>query len=353
MKTLEFRKKILSWYSKNRRELPWRDNPAPYNVWLSEIILQQTRVSQGIIYFNSFIEKFPDIKSLAHANEQEVLKLWQGLGYYSRARNLHAAAKQLSANNYQLPSSYKSLLKLKGVGPYTAAAIASIAFKEPVAAVDGNVMRVISRFYGINDPVNSTKGKKLIDMLSGELIDTENPGDFNQAMMELGATVCTPKNYKCPICPVNSLCIAFSANIVHELPKKIKRKKTITRYFNYLVIDLGNSLIMKKRYNNDIWKNLYDFPLIETSAYADETAIFNNPIWKSWFSGSQATILNVTDYKKHLLTHQELMVRFYHISVPQLKNIPPEFHKTDKIDIFDLPVPKIIECFLSESFSKI
>ncbi|MCF8357250.1 MAG: A/G-specific adenine glycosylase [Prolixibacteraceae bacterium] len=350
MEILVFRKKVLKWYAVNKRELPWRNITNPYCTWISEIILQQTRVEQGTAYYNRFIEQFPTAESLAKANEQAVLKAWQGLGYYSRARNLHEAAKQLSQYNYKLPEKYETLLTLKGIGPYTASAIASIAFNKPVAAADGNVGRVLSRYFGIQTPEKTNRWKKEISKLAQELIDPEQPGNFNQALMELGALVCSPQNADCLQCPLKSSCYAHKNSMVKKFPVKAKKAKLKNRYFSYLVIDNGDELLFNKRNNNDIWKNLYDFPLIETSTPLAPEAIHNNSLWKNMFAASETTVLNVSGVKKHLLSHQRLFIRFYYLSAPGTKNLPVQFHTINKKDIFDLPVPKVIENYLLEMF---
>ena len=262
----DFSNLLIYWHnSNNKREILWRDRPTPYRVWLSEIILQQTRVAQGTAYFQRIFDRFPDIKSLAAADEEEILKLWQGLGYYTRARNLHAAAKTI-VKDYQgkFPDTYESIRKLKGVGDYTAAAIASIAFQLPYPAIDGNAFRVMARVFGIATPIDSSKGKKTFTQLGRELIDPNHPGTYNEAIMDLGATICLPRNPKCEVCPLYNICYAYSKNKVHEFP--VKQKKTIlrNRFFNFLFLEYNDSFYLEKRTNNDIWRNLYQLPLIET-----------------------------------------------------------------------------------------
>ena len=229
-----FSKTLINWYSVNKRELPWRQTIDPYYIWLSEIILQQTQVAQGLPYYVKFTEEFPSVFHLAKAQEGHVLKLWQGLGYYSRARNLHTTAKYIAAElKGEFPNNYKDLLKLKGIGDYTASAIASICFNKPEAVVDGNVYRVLSRYFGIDTPINSPKGAKEFKQLAQELIDKKDPATFNQAIMEFGATQCKPQSPDCTLCPFTSSCIAFNENRIIELPVKIKSGKAKKKYFNF------------------------------------------------------------------------------------------------------------------------
>ena len=260
-----FSRALLPWYRAHRRPLPWRGDPDPYRVWLSEVILQQTRVDQGLAYWQRFTERYPTVKDLATAPEGEVLKLWQGLGYYSRARNLLSAARQVvNDHGGQFPSTHAELLKLKGVGDYTAAAIASICFGRPDAVVDGNVFRVLARVFGIETPIDSTAGRKEFRALAGRLLDPAHPGDHNQAVMELGATVCTPKNYACLLCPLQARCIAFATGRIDALPVKAGVTRTRDRFFNYLHIATAKGLFLRQRTGKDIWQGLWELPLIES-----------------------------------------------------------------------------------------
>ncbi len=267
---------IYSWFSFHKRELPWRSTRDPYKIWLSEIILQQTRILQGIDYYQRFIEKFPTIFDLANASEDEVLKLWQGLGYYSRARNLHYTA-QFIVNNFngRFPTDYKTILSLKGIGHYTAAAISSIAFDQPYPAVDGNIYRLISRYFGIKSPVDTEKGKKEVIEIAKELMPKKNAGFHNQALMEFGALQCIPKSPNCKICPLYDSCYAVKHNLQNELPLKTKKTKQRTRYFYYYLIEYKNSIYFEKRETNDIWKNLYQLPLLESVEELSESEILN------------------------------------------------------------------------------
>ncbi|MCH4551863.1 A/G-specific adenine glycosylase [Aestuariibaculum lutulentum] len=261
-----FYKTLNNWYSNNKRELPWRKTANPYYIWLSEIILQQTQVAQGLPYYSAFVAEFPSVFDLANASESQVLKLWQGLGYYSRARNLHATAKYVANElNGKFPDNYKDLLKLKGVGDYTASAIASICFNEVAAVVDGNVYRVLSRYFGIDTPINTTKGNKEFKALAQELIDKKDPATFNQAIMEFGAMHCKPKNPNCDTCPFINSCIAYNKSEVENLPVKLKANKAKVKHFNFLVIlSDDNQTVLEQRQGKGIWQNLYQFPLVET-----------------------------------------------------------------------------------------
>jgi len=263
---MHFSKKILAWYYKNKRDLPWRSTKDPYKIWLSEIMLQQTRVAQGLPYYEKFVKEFPSIYHLANATEEKVLKLWQGLGYYSRARNMHNTAKAI-VENYkgEFPNTYKELLKLKGIGDYTASAIASISFNVPEPVVDGNVYRVLSRYFGVDLPTNSSEGIKHFKSLAREVMNSNEIRDYNQGIMEFGAIQCAPKTPNCLHCPLNDSCVALKENRVNELPVKLKKTKVRHRYFNYIVaFDKNNKVVLEQRKGKGIWQNLYQFPLVET-----------------------------------------------------------------------------------------
>ncbi|MBN1184402.1 MAG: A/G-specific adenine glycosylase [Bacteroidales bacterium] len=307
---------LIKWYENNKRELPWRQTKNPYFIWISEIILQQTRVIQGTDYYLNFIEKFPDVKSLALAKEDEVLSIWQGLGYYSRARNLHTAAKQIYFNlNGTFPSDYDELLKIKGIGPYTAAAIASLVYNKKVPAIDGNVYRVLSRLFGLLIPIDTAKAKKAYREAALELIDNKKPGTSNQAFIELGAMICTPFNPKCNKCPISDYCYAYSNNKVTKFPPKKKVTKTRDRYFYYLYIIYKNKIAIRKRTENDIWKSLYEFPLIETQASQPIEDLMKNPEWAKLFKERNITITQVSKTVKHILSHQIIYGLFIHIRI--------------------------------------
>jgi len=323
---MSFPKILIDWYNNNKRDLPWRNTTNPYHIWLSEIILQQTRVNQGLPYFNSFTTTFPTIDKLANATEDDVLKLWQGLGYYSRARNLHATAKFINANlNGIFPKQYKELIKLKGIGPYTAAAIASFAYKEQVAVVDGNVFRVISRYFGISDDISTAKTRTIFQDLSNEIITKVAPDLYNQAIMDFGAIQCTPKKPDCLNCIFQESCYAFRNNKVNELPVKLSKTKVSNRYFNFLIyVDKFDFTRIEQRTEKDIWQNLYQFPLIETSENTTSDVI------KSLISNSYKSISRINNTEIiHKLSHQKLHINYWKIEVEEISN-------ENKIHIEDL-----------------
>lgn len=318
---MSFSKTLITWYLDNKRDLPWRKTTDPYQIWLSEIMLQQTRVAQGLPYFLAFTEAFPTVFDLAEADEEKVLKLWQGLGYYSRARNLHATAKHISEElNGNFPNNYKDLLKLKGIGEYTAAAIASFSFKECVPVVDGNVYRVLSRYFDIETDIASSGAKKEFTQLASELIDRKNPELFNQAIMEFGALQCVPKSPDCNSCPLNNSCLALAKNKVTQLPIKLKKQKITNRFFNYLLIlDNKNQAIINKRTQKGIWHNLYEFPLIETEQKENEDIIQQKI--KSLFKNVNAITLLESESVVHKLSHQHLHISFWKVNLnDELKN---------------------------------
>jgi len=302
---MTFNSLILIWFDKNKRNLPWREQKDPYKIWLSEIILQQTRVAQGLDYYIKFTQTFPNLQDLAKAEESEILKLWQGLGYYSRARNLHFTAKHIVENlDSNFPDNFTDLLKLKGIGEYTAAAIASIGFDEAVPAIDGNAFRVYARYFNIQMDISLPKTKKYFFELGKKIIDPQRPGDFNQAVMELGATVCVPLNPKCGICPLNNSCEALAKKTVEQLPIKSKKLKIRNRKLHFLEITDGERFLIKKRTENDVWKNLYNFPLIENESVHHKIEELG------------LTLLLTKEYEeKHILTHQRLEIVFWKIQV--------------------------------------
>ena len=328
--------------------MPWRRTMDPYKIYLSEIILQQTRIEQGTSYYLRFIERFPTIYSLATATAEEVLKLWQGLGYYSRARNLHEAAKiVVSQYNGKIPNSYNELKKLRGVGNYTAAAIASIAFAEPVAVVDGNVMRLLTRIYNINAPINKQSTHREISKLANDLIEKEAPGDFNQAMMELGALICTPKNPKCTLCPLNDECQSFSKGLVELLPVKEKKAPPQIRYFHFFYILYNDEIYIQKRNNKDIWQSLYEFPQVETEkAKGKNLKSIQNLIDKN-YGPNFLTIKKEISVFKHQLTHQTIQARFFEASPAAAFKPLPYWLAIAKEKIIEFPVSRLTDKFLS------
>ena len=348
---MKFSEIILQWYSENKRSLPWRSTNDPYNIWLSEIILQQTRVAQGTPYYLRFIKNFPGIKDLAEASEEEILKNWQGLGYYSRARNLHATAKVISDEyDGKFPQSYEELLVLPGIGDYTASAIASICFNLPEAVVDGNVYRVLARYYGVDIPINSTKGKNYFRSLAQELIDPDHIREYNQAIMEFGAVQCKPANPNCVECPLSSACVAYATHKVSELPVKNKKIKIRNRYFNYLVgIDGDNHTQLVQRKHNDIWKSLYEFPLLETASEVNVDQVYKH--CNQLLMVNDVEDIYETDYGAlvHKLSHQRLHTRFW---IVKTNDQFPEGIPVEKLDQYPVPVPiaKFINTFKNSYF---
>lgn len=343
---MKFNQKLINWYSVNKRNLPWRETTEPYFIWLSEIILQQTQIKQGLPYYLAFVKKFPSVFDLANADESEVLNLWQGLGYYSRARNLHHTAKYIAFDlQGNFPNNYEELLKLKGVGDYTASAIASICFNEATPVVDGNVYRFLSRFFGIKTPINSSKAKKEFKDLALNLIDKKNPATFNQAIMEFGARQCKPQSPDCTKCPFNSSCVAFEKNLVKELPLKIKRQSIKKRYFNYLVlVSDDDKTLLEQRTGKGIWQNLYQFPLIETTKKINRKTLQKQSEFRQLVNGEDYSIsyFNENDIV-HKLSHQHLYTTFWIIRLQKLskKGISS---KTVK----NYPVPTLINNFVNE-----
>ncbi len=333
----DFHLLTTDWYRQNKRDLPWRNTNDPYYIWLSEVILQQTRVAQGLSYYEKFVRNYPTLHSLASAEEQQVLKDWQGLGYYSRARNLHFAAKQIIKEyGGDFPSSFLELKNVKGIGNYTAAAIASFAFKEPVAVVDGNVYRVLSRCFDLSTPIDTTAGVKEFQELAQQLINPAYPDIHNQAIMEVGALVCTPKKPDCNVCPINSMCLAKQNKTIEYRPVKSKKTKVRQRYLHYLVEDSGH-LHLTKRTEKDIWQNLFEFPLFESLNEKDfqlkHEELSNKSIYHS-------------EFITHQLSHQKLNVIFYHMTEISHAFDNGEVFKIDIEQLSDYPVPKLIENYI-------
>lgn len=327
---------LLAWFEENKRAMPWRGETNPYKIWVSEIILQQTRVNQGWDYYLRFIETFPDVKTLANAPLESVLRVWQGLGYYSRARNMHCAAKQImNHHNETFPNTFLELKKLKGIGDYTAAAISSIAYQLPHPAVDGNVLRVISRLFGVYENVANQKTVKAITEICQTLIPSSNPGDFNQALMEFGALTCIPKNPKCEDCALSQHCIALKQNTANQLPIKISNTLIKHRYFHYLIFNNYDKLLIEQRFAKDIWRDLFQFPLIETKQKQQK------------LTKKQLLVANYGNIKPkfltdvlHKLTHQHLHIRFYYVQneLPTLKE-NQLWAFTNELQNFPFPTP--------------
>ncbi len=336
-----FSKLLLPWYRENHRSLPWRETKDPYRIWLSEVMLQQTRVDQGLGYYLRFTERWPTVAELAAAHENEVLKEWQGLGYYSRARNLLKAAEQvMEEHDGKFPDNHVDLLKLKGVGDYTAAAIASICFHRADAVVDGNVYRVLARVFGIDTPIDSTAGRKQFKELATELLDVKLPGDHNQAVMELGATVCTPKSPDCMHCPIQAKCVAFATGTIASLPVKQGKTKTRDRFFNYLHIAAGNGIYMRQRTGKDIWTGLYELPLVESDKPLTERAL-GTVLGKTFRPGW--SIRRKHEAARHVLSHQVIHAVFWSVILPEKFTPPEDWERVPLKKLDTLAVPRLIE----------
>lgn len=341
-----FSKKITHWYKQNKRELPWRKTQNPYLIWVSEIILQQTRVAQGYDYYERFVERFPNYQSLAQAPEKEVLNYWQGLGYYSRARNMHKAAQSIKD---RFPSTYKDVLALKGVGDYTAAAICSFAYNLPHATVDGNVYRVLSRYFGISTPIDSTSGQKEFKALAQELLCKEDPAQHNQAIMEFGALQCTPKSPKCDDCPLNESCIALSEGLIDNLPYKAKKIKTKHRYFYYFYATTPTALYLHKREKKDIWQGLYEFPLIEMQTPVSLEELLKHSDLSKWIQTSQEVHFTLkAENVKHILSHQTLHTTLYQVALPEESKSLEGFIKITHEELKDYPLSRLTEILLKK-----
>lgn len=342
----EFAEKILAWYAGNKRELPWRDTEDPYVIWISEIILQQTRVAQGYDYFQRFIRRFPDVRALAEADEDEVMRYWQGLGYYSRARNLHEAAKGM---NGVFPTSYEGVRALKGVGEYTAAAICSFAYGMPYAVVDGNVYRLLSRYFGIDTPIDSAEGKKLFAALAEEMLDKSRPAVYNQAVMDFGAMQCTPRSPSCMSCPLAEGCSAWREGRVEQLPVKRHKTKTSDRYFHYIYVRMGACTFIHKRTGDDIWKNLFELPLVETAGPVSEEAFRQLPEVRALFAGDERSALRlVCGNVKHVLSHRVIHADFYEAVLPEESASFSAYLRVRREDLGEYAVPRLIEAFLEK-----
>lgn len=348
---MSFSQEIINWYHTNKRDLPWRHTTDPYIIWLSEIILQQTRVEQGMPYFHRFLAQYPNIMAFADADEGEILRLWQGLGYYSRARNMHKTAKMIMENhNGVFPRTYDSLIRLKGIGDYTAAAIASFAANEAKPVLDGNVFRVLSRFFGIEEPINTPKGKKIFYTLALEMLNKEYPAIYNQAIMEFGALQCKPQKPDCAICPLNLDCFAKKTNKVNLLPVKIKGRISKDRYFYYFIImnEEMDSIAIKKRGPKDIWENMYEFPLIEQAVPVSINELKNLQEFVELFGkGTELTILSTP--KKHILSHQNIYATFLEVSkISKDSNKKGRWDYVLLKDLDTLAKPKLIFAFLRD-----
>ncbi|TAI47873.1 A/G-specific adenine glycosylase [Flagellimonas allohymeniacidonis] len=340
---MSFSQKVLQWYQEHKRELPWRNTKDPYKIWLSEVILQQTRVVQGTPYYHKFVKAFPTVQDLANASEEKVLKLWQGLGYYSRARNLHATAK-IVVTEYEgkFPDTYEGLKRLKGVGDYTASAIASISFGIPEPVVDGNVYRVLARYFGVEIPINSSQGIKYFKTLAREVMDRKNIRDYNQAIMEFGAIQCAPKKPYCLLCPLNDGCSALKENRVADLPVKLNKTKVKQRYFNYLVfLDPQMRTQLEQRKGKGIWQNLYQFPLVESEKLIDGEELRTQIQALDLENQIKSISLRNKEPVVHKLSHQHLHTRFWMVELAKDLKEGISWKQT-----IDFPVPVLIADFI-------
>lgn len=338
-----FVKEIISWYLIHQRDLPWRRTKEPFKIWLSEIILQQTRVDQGFSYYQRFVERFPTVEALANASEDEILKSWQGLGYYSRARNLHRTAKLICEKfDGKFPDNYGDILQLKGVGKYTAAAISSFAFNLPYAVVDGNVYRLLGRFFDIDIAIDTTNGKKYFEKLANELLPQAHPSLYNQAIMEFGALQCVPKNPDCEICPLKMECKAYQSHTIALRPVKSKKIQIRERFFYYFVFVNQGKIVIKKRNGNDIWKGLYDFPLIETESRIDESSFLDT----FGINFNQITALVTL---RHILTHQRLNITILRLNFLPDNIIGNECESISLVQLSQRAFPKPLADYLQKN----
>lgn len=337
---------LIDWYNINKRDLPWRNTINPYLIWLSEVILQQTRVDQGYSYYNKFAERYPTVELLANAEEDEVLKLWQGLGYYSRARNLHSTAKFI-VNEYNgvFPSIYKDVLGLKGIGEYTAAAIVSFAYNQPYAVVDGNVYRVLSRVFAIDEPIDNGSGKRVFNELATALLDKSNAGLHNQSIMEFGALQCTPVSPNCMDCPASTLCLAYARGEVARYPVKVAKIKTRSRYFNYFDIRVGDFMYLHKRTDKDIWQGLYELPLVESDKDLIGDGLYEEEGFRDLFPKGDIKIRYITKMK-HVLSHQTIYATFYQVEIPTNLFMDKKYLKikVEEVDLY--PVSRLSHKYL-------
>ena len=338
---------LSEWYERNKRDLPWRNMTDPYKIWLSEIILQQTRVEQGLPYFQSITNCFPKVENMAEAPLDDLLKLWQGLGYYSRARNMHEAAKQvMNEFDGKFPSNYEDLLKLKGVGEYTASAVASIAYKQPKAVVDGNVFRVISRLFDIYTPINTTEGKKFFTKMAEELLDRKHPDNHNQAMMDFGATQCTPTNPSCMICPLSGHCIAYITGKTQNLPVKLASAKKQNRYFHYFFFTDETFTWIQQRTQKDIWQQLWEFPLIESDREEHIETLLKRKDVSAWTGGHG--IIGTPVNLKHILTHRVIFAKFIPVHIEHQKKYPDLWKKIKIDELNHYAVSRLMELFINK-----
>lgn len=337
---------LLDWYAREGRDLPWRRTRDPYRIWLSEVILQQTRVAQGTEYYLRFTERFPDVASLAAAPEDEVLKLWQGLGYYSRARNLHAAARQVVERfGGRFPVALEEVRSLRGVGDYTAAAICSAAYDAPCAVVDGNVYRVLARLFDLDAPIDSTAGKRAFAELAQSQLDTAHPGRYNQAIMDFGALRCTPSSPRCEVCPLAGQCLALAAGTVAARPVKQGKTRVRDRWFNYLHVSSGDRTLLRRREGRDIWQGLYEFPLIETEGPAELPELVRLPQFRELLGDAPWHLVRSIPLPKHQLSHQTLHAVVHRIETLSLTPAAAAM-AVPTAALGDYAVPRLIDRYL-------
>lgn len=343
--------KLIKWYRSNKRDLPWRNTQDPYIIWISEILLQQTRVAQGYGYFIRFTGRFPDVKTLAEAPEDEVLKYWEGLGYYSRARNLHAAAKRIMTDfGGRFPESYADIRSLKGVGDYTAAAIVSFVWSQPYAVVDGNVYRVLSRIFGVDEPIDTGKGRKAFAELAMQILNKKNPGEHNQALMEFGALQCVPRNPDCSSCVFADTCLAYATGQVAVLPQKQGKTKVRPRFFHYFHVLVEDRTFLRRRPSGDIWQGLYEFPMIETTEEMDFAALKRSGALDELFAGTEKLeVLEIISGIKHVLSHQILNATFYRIRLYGATDKLNAYQQIISENLTDFALPRLLHIYLEKS----
>ena len=349
-----FSQALIQWYGKHKRALPWRETTNPYFIWLSEVILQQTRVAQGLPYYQKFVEAYPTVQDLAAAPQDEVLRLWQGLGYYSRARNMHHTA-QIVVEQYggKFPDKYEELLKLKGVGSYTAAAIAAFAYREQVAVLDGNVFRVLARVFGLTEDIAAPASRKVFQKLADELVPASEPDTYNQAIMEFGAIQCTPVMPDCLFCPLQQSCFAFNNGMVQELPVKSKAKAARPRFFHYIVLEFEGSFYLRKRLEGDIWQGLYDFYLYESDTLELDPKALEKELTEAGIELKTAAAAPPSKAYKHILSHQKIKAQFYHFRLKTrlkeevLQEARLALYSPEKID--ELPKPVLMNNYLKDA----
>jgi A/G-specific adenine glycosylase len=342
-------KRLLDWHHTNKRSFPWKQTTDPYLIWVSEIILQQTRIQQGLPYYLAFAKSFPNVQSLANAREDEVLRIWKGLGYYSRARNMHETARYICDHlKGEFPKNYDELIKLKGIGPYSAAAIASFAFGEKKPVIDGNVIRAITRIFGIDGIISKVSTKKRIQKYADELIADVDPAEFNQAIMDFGSKMCKPQNPLCSVCFAQQKCVAFMSDNIDKYPVKEKKKTLKSRYFHYFVCSVGEKVIIKKRKENDIWLGLYEFPMIESQDYRRKTNASIKSFLKDELAVDSAVRTNFHNEYKQVLSHQIVHGFFYEINFKALKYNNPAYMLVDKKNLSNFAVPKIVDRYLTD-----